>query len=155
MNRLGLLLFAMMLLSGLLYSSDKKTQTQPEVVVNYQVIQQGTYSGMKDPLAKVLTTESEWEELWKKHVSVIVPQPLLPKIDMTANVIVVIFSGEKKTSGYRIVVKSIKSDGTNITITYHETQPPENSLTLQVLSQPFLMMQLPKPVSGTVNLVKE
>ena len=155
MNRLGLTLCAIMLCAGLLSASDKKTQTQPEVIVNYQLIHQGTYSGIREPIAKVITTEAEWEELWKRHVSVIVPQPLLPKIDLNANVIAAIFSGEKKTSGYRIIVKSIKYDGQNIKITYHETQPPETSFTLQVLSQPYIMLQIPKPASGTVELVKE
>jgi hypothetical protein len=135
---------------------DAQTQTQPqtEVIVTNEIIQQGTYSGMKDPLAQVITTSKDWEDLWKKHTSVLVPQPPVPKIDFDTEVVAVIFLGEKRTSGYRIVLKSIAAEGDDVVVTYQETTPPANSFTLQVLTQPFVMIKISKP-AGTVNLVKE
>jgi hypothetical protein len=135
-------------------SSQTQTQPQTEVTVTYEIIQQGTYSGIKEPLAQIITNQKDWEDLWKKHVSVLVPQPLVPQIDFDTDVIAAIFSGEKRTSGYRIVVKSIVSSQNDVVVTYQETQPPENSFTLQVLTQPFEMIKISKPV-GSVRLVKE
>jgi PrcB C-terminal len=134
--------------------SQTQTQPQTEVTVTYEIIQQGTYSGIKEPLTQIITNQKDWEDLWKKHVSVIVPQPLVPEIDFNMDVIAAIFSGEKHTSGYRIVLKSIVASENDVVVTYQETQPPENSFTLQVLTQPFVMIKVSKPV-GSVRLVKE
>ena len=49
---------------------------------------EGTYSGIKESLQKVITTNEEWQQLWKKHVSVIVPQPPVPEVDFENNVVV-------------------------------------------------------------------
>ena len=73
---------------------------------------------------------------------------------ISSRVIAAIFSGEKHTSGYRIVLKSIVAKQNDVDVTYQETQPPENSFTLQVLTQPFVMIKISKPV-GSVRLVKE
>jgi hypothetical protein len=133
-----------------------QTQTAPaEIVVSYDTILEGTYSGVRDPLTKVITDQVEWENLWKKHVSMLVPQPPVPQVDFTNSVVVAIFSGEKHTSGYRIVVKSVAAKDPNIEVTYRETEPPKNSFTLQVLTQPFLLMRVTKPPQGSVVLVKK
>jgi hypothetical protein len=102
----------------------------------------------------VITDAKEWEDLWKKHVSVLVPQPPIPQIDFNDFVIVAIFSGEKRTSGYQIVLKYIAFEVDNVVVKYHETEPPENSFTLQVLTQPHIILKIEKP-KGAVLLTKE
>jgi hypothetical protein len=133
-----------------------QTQTQPQTVpiVNYEIIEQGTYTGLREAFAKVITNSKDWEDLWKKHVSVLVPQPPLPEVDFNDFVIVAIFSGEKRTSGYQIVLKDVAFEADNVMVRYHESQPPENSFTLQVLTQPHLVLKIEKP-KGAVQLVKE
>ena len=61
--------------------SDQKEEAEEEVIVNYEIVQQVTYSGKRDTIAKVIGTQAEWEQLWKQHVSVLVPQPPVPQID--------------------------------------------------------------------------
>lgn len=133
-----------------------QTQTQPQTVptVNYEIILQGTYSGLKEPVAKVITNSKEWEDLWKKHVSVLVPQPPLPEVDFDSFVLAAIFTGEKRTSGYQIVFKEIVPEVNNVVVRYRETEPPANSFTLQVLTQPHIILKIEKP-KGTVQLIKQ
>lgn len=133
-----------------------QTQTQPqtEVTVTYEIIQQGTYSGIKEAAARVITTKKDWEELWKKHTSVLVPQPPVPELNFDTDVVAVIFSGEKRTSGYRIVIKSIAAEGNDVVVQYMETEPPADSFTLQVLTQPFVMIKISIPV-GSIRLSKQ
>ena len=132
---------------------EKEEQTQ-EVIVNYEVIQQGTYSGKKDADAEVIDNQAKWEQLWKQHVSVLVPQPPVPEIDFTANVVAVIFAGEKMTGGYTVVIKDVIAEGDDILVHYRLAEPQPNSFTLQVISQPYVMLKIAKP-KGTVKLVKE
>src|SRR5437773_9156996 len=77
---------------------DKKqtqTQTQPqtqtEPSVSYETIKEGTSSGVRESMVKVITTEAEWNDLWKKHVSILVPQPLIPPVDFSTESVVAIF----------------------------------------------------------------
>lgn len=140
------------------YASDKDKKSDEEdiVPVVYDIFQKGTYSGIKEAMTKVITTQAEWEEWWKKHVSVIVPQPLVPEVDFTTSVLAVITLGEKPTSGYQIVLKTIEFNGDDIEVTYRTTSPPDHGFTLQVLTQPYLVLRIQKPANnGTVKLIPE
>ncbi len=106
-------------------------------------------------MTKVITNRKDWEDLWKKHVSIIVPQPLVPDVDFDSQVVAVVFAGEKPTSGYRILLKDVSFKGTDVVVTYRQIDPPANSFILQVITQPFLMLKVQKPSGGTVQLAKE
>ena len=136
--------------------TQKQSQTQPqtEVLVTNEVLQQGTYSGVKEALGQIITSRQDWETLWKTHTNVLVPQPPLPEVDFETQAIVAIYAGEKRTSGYRIVLKDVAAQGTDLVITYRLTEPPADSFTLQVLSQPFLILRVQKP-PGAIKLVKQ
>ena len=131
-----------------------KNKEEKEVIVNYEVIQQGTYSGKKDAVAQVIDNQKDWEQLWKQHVSVLVPQPPVPEIDFATNVVAVIYAGEKNTGGYAVVIKDVSAETDDVVVKYRLTEPQPNSFTLQVISQPFAMLRIEKP-KGNVKLVKE
>jgi hypothetical protein len=135
--------------------TDKKEEEEKkeEVVVNYEIIQQGTYSGKKDATAQVISTKSAWEQLWKQHVSVLVPQPPVPEIDFETQVVVAIFSGEKNSGGYATVIKSVSAELNDVVVKYKLTEPQPNSFTIQAITQPYVMLRMNKP-AGTVRLVK-
>jgi len=158
-----LLLTFLLLMPACLAIADEKpaqqTQTAPQtqevVAVNYEVIQQGTYSGMKESFAGVIKNKKDWQDLWKKHVGLIVPQPPLPEVNFDNEVVAAIFAGEKRTSGYQILPQEIKTEGNDVVLRYRQTEPPANSFTLQVLTQPHLMIKIQKPKNGIVKLLKE
>ena len=149
---------AVLLIATFLNASDKKKKKEKEepkvVIVNYEVIQQGTYSGKKDSVAQVINNQSDWEKLWKQHVSVLVPQPLVPTVDFNSNVVAVIFAGEKNTSGYAVVIKDVSAEGDDVVVKYRLTEPQTNSFSLQVITQPYAMVRIEKP-KGSVKLEKE
>lgn len=134
--------------------SQPQTQPQTEVTVVHDVLLKGTYSGFKEPLQKVIQTKQEFDDLWKKHVSVLVPQPPAPDVDFETSVIVAIYYGEKNTSGFQILLKNVEAKGNDVVVHYRLTEPPPNSFTLQVLTQPFLLLRVEKP-KGQVTLLKE
>ncbi|MCI0448075.1 protease complex subunit PrcB family protein [bacterium] len=122
--------------------------------ISYEVLLEGTYSGIREPLQKVITANEEWEQLWKKHVSVIVPQPPVPEVDFENNVVAALFAGEKMKSGYQIRLKEVVPQGKDVIVRYKMVEPPENSFTLTVLTQPFIFIKIPKP-EGTVQLTQQ
>jgi PrcB C-terminal len=135
--------------------SDKKEEEEErEVIVNYEIIEQGTYSGKKDSMAQLITNQKDWESLWKEHVSVLVPQPPVPEIDFETHVLAVIFAGEKKSGGYAVVIKDVSVEADDVIVKYRLTEPQPNSFNIQVITQPFAVLKIEKP-KGTVRLVKE
>jgi hypothetical protein len=135
-------------------SEQKDKEEKEEVIVNYEVIQQGTYSGKKDMVAQVITTQSDWEQLWKQHVSVLVPQPPVPEIDFETDAVVVIFAGEKKSGGYAVVIKDVSAELNDIVVSYKLTEPQPGSFTIQAITQPYVILKMAKP-KGTVRLLKK
>jgi hypothetical protein len=155
------LIFIFMLVIGAVLNADEKKskdeneeQTQTMPTISYEVLLEGTFSGIKEPLQKVITTNQEWEDLWKKHVSVIVPQPPVPEIDFENTVVAAIFQGEKNKGGYQVRLKEIIPQGKDVVVHYKLVEPPENSFTLSVLTQPFILIKIPKP-EGTVQLTQQ
>jgi PrcB C-terminal len=134
-------------------SEEQEGETQTMPTIYHEVLLDGTYSGIREPLQKVITNKEEWQELWKKHVSVIVPQPPVPEVDFDNFVVAAIFAGEKNTSGYQVKVKEVLPVGNNVNVRYRLVEPPANSFTLQVIVQPFVLLKVQKP-TGTVQLIQ-
>jgi hypothetical protein len=135
-------------------SDQKKEEEEREVIVNYEILEQGTYSGKKDSMAQLISSQNDWEALWKQHVSVLVPQPPVPEIDFETHVLAVIFAGEKKSGGYGVVIKDVSVEVDDVIVKYRLTEPQPNSFNIQVITQPFVILKIEKP-KGTVRLVKE
>jgi hypothetical protein len=154
------LMFIFLLVIGAVLNADEKKsneeeeQTQTMPTISYEVLLEGTFSGIKEPIQKVITTNQEWEDLWKKHVSIIVPQPPVPEVDFENTVVAVIFAGEKNKSGYQVRLKEVVPQGKDVILHYKLVEPPENSLTLTVITQPFIFVKIPKP-EGTVQLMQQ
>jgi hypothetical protein len=130
----------------------EQSQTQTEANVSYEILQQGTYSGCKEPTEKVIADSKDWMDVWKKHVSMLVPQPPPPEVDFESTAVALICAGEKPTSGYQVLITKVVPDNDDIVVEYRLVQPPPNSLTMQVFTQPFVMLKIPKP-KGTVRIV--
>lgn len=135
-------------------SDKKEDEEEREVIVNYEILEQGTYSGKKDSVAELITNQKDWEALWKQHVSVLVPQPPVPEIDFETHALAVIFAGEKKSGGYAVVIKDVSVEADDVIVKYRLTEPQPNSFNIQVITQPFAVLKIEKP-KGTVRLVKE
>src|SRR5262245_17536426 len=138
---LTLFLFISLVLAAGLNADEKskneeEEQTQTMPTISYEILLEGTYSGIKEPIQKVISSNEEWEQLGKKHINVIVPQPPVTEVDFENYVVAALFAGEKRTSGYQIRLKEIAPEGTNIIVRYKMVEPPENSFLLQVLTQP-------------------
>lgn len=134
-------------------SEDKEGETQTMPTVNYEILLEGTYSGIRQPIQRVITTQEQWEKLWKEHVSVLVPQPPVPEVDFENFVVVALFAGEKNTSGYQVKIKEVVPAQNNVLVRYKFIEPAQNSFTLQVITQPFVLLKIQKP-QGTVQLTQ-
>ena len=121
---------------------------QKAVEVPFSTIEKGITSGIQERKLIVLKTAKEWRDLWQAHSSIRIPPPPLPSVDFDREMIVAVFSGEKRSGGYGIEIAKIEEDGAKgqLRVFFRETQPPPGSMTLQALTQPFDIVKTNKTV---------
>jgi hypothetical protein len=96
-----------------------------------------------DPAYLVLTEQSQWEEL----------QGVIPDQALTAgkaldgwdsNLVLVVFSGAKGSSGYTIEVDSINSTDSGWTVNLIEGGPDADQITEPAMTLPYAIVQVPR-----------
>lgn len=130
-----------------------------EVKVNGKQLQivsewKGSHCGIKEPKQIVVNDANEWAELWRKVYEGVVPTPQVPQIDFSKNTVIAVFMGEKRTSGYAVQISKVAQSNGEIIVKVKETSPPKGSILLQVLTQPFHIVVVPK-FDAKVKFVKE
>jgi len=111
--------------------------------VAFATVDQGFSSGMRDRRFITIKTQKEWEGLWREHKSV-GPSKEVPAIDLKQEMLIGVFSGEKRTGGYRIEITKIGEDlaKNQLNVYFRETGPPPDSLVVQMLTQPYHIVRL-------------
>jgi len=113
----------------------------------------GNHCGVTEPKRVVITNEEEWAELWRRVHTVRIPAPELPTVDFSKNMVLAVFMGQKPTSGYGVQITEVTRANGEIVVKVKETTPPKGAIVLQVLTQPFHIVVVPK-VEGKVRFTE-
>jgi hypothetical protein len=108
-----------------------------------RVIAKGAFSAIQEPTSLVVTNETQWEELWRKH-SRQTPAPPAPKIDFSKETILFVCLGRKNSGGYHISVKGINHKDRVTVVEVETASPPKGSMSIQALTAPFEIVAAPK-----------
>ncbi|MBI3057773.1 MAG: protease complex subunit PrcB family protein [Deltaproteobacteria bacterium] len=127
--------------------------------VAFATVDEGFSSGMRERRFVVIKAQKEWESLWREHKSAGSPRKEVPAVDFKQEMLIGVFSGEKRTGGYRIEITKIEEDSSKNQLSVHfsETAPPPDSMAVQMLTQPYHIVKLKRvdspvvfvPVSGS------
>jgi PrcB C-terminal len=127
------------------------TGMKPTLQVPFQTIAKGSRSGVRETSQIVIRNQSEWQTLWKKHVSTDSNPAVLPAIPFDKEIVAAVFLGEKTTGGYDVeIVAAERTPGTFI-ISYREKRPPSGGIVIQALTQPFHIIRLARDDSLTTS----
>jgi len=102
-------------------------------------VDKGIQSGIQEPRFFLIKTEKEWENFWGLHKAPFVSKKQIPLIDFEQEMIIAVFSGEKKTGGYGIEITKIEENREKgeLIVLFLETQPPPKAMLTQALTQPY------------------
>jgi hypothetical protein len=114
------------------------------VTIPFTTVAQGSNSSISVPNKLVITTSGQWQQLWQDMHSSRAPIPALPTIDFDTTMVIAVFAGEHPTAGYSITITQITDEGDHIQVNVKTTQPAAGGMTLQVLTQPYHLVQLAK-----------
>lgn len=123
-------------------------KTAVRSTVGATTVANGHNSGLPGKTEEVLRNNADWKKLWDKHSSNVWPQPPLPAVDFSREMVVAVSLGARNSGGYSVSIKSIV-DGTNIVVTYKETTPDPSGIYTAAITHPFVFVKVPltsKPV---------
>ncbi len=113
----------------------------------------GNHCGITEPKQIVITDAKEWAEIWKQVHRGKIPVPKVPDIDFNKNMVLAVFMGQKPTSGYAIQITEVARSNGEVFAKLKETAPTKGAIVLQVLTQPFHIVVVPK-VDAKVRFVE-
>jgi protease stability complex PrcB-like protein len=125
-----------------------QTRATPTIEVSFQTVAKGYRSGVREPLQIVARNQTEWDALWKRHVSIETNPGPTPSINFTKEIVVGLFLGEKPTGGYAVEIIRVEKSHDTLVIYYREKNPLPGSIATQALTQPFNIIN----VAGESNL---
>jgi hypothetical protein len=110
----------------------------------FATVAKGSRSGIREPEWLVLRSAPDWERLWERHTASLQPQPPLPSVDFSQEMVIAVFAGEHKTGGYRIEVTAIEREEVQrqLQVFFREIGPPPDALVTQALTQPYHIVKL-------------
>ena len=113
---------------------------------------QGTYSIQKTPLARLITSDSQWRDLWRGLLGEAVKAPV--PVDFRDYVVAVVFLGERRTGGYGVEFPEPLITEKKMVILYRERRPAPGSFVTQALTQPYHIKAFKRLPGLEVSLAK-
>ncbi len=120
-------------------SSSADSDRDKIISVSFSKIDKGFRSGIKERKVVLIKSEKEWGDLWRLHKGAFLPEQPIPRVDFRQEMVVAVFSGEKKSGGYGIEITKIeeKQEEGELIVLFLETQPPPKAMVTQALTQPY------------------
>ena len=132
----------------------KNEPSQPGQTNKMRIIAKGAFSGYQQPAHLVITNETQWAEVWKKHSVQEKPARPLPKVDFEKETVLFIAAGQKTTGGYSVEISRV-ADIAGQTAVFLKTRTPKpGGIQLQSLTAPFHIVAIPK-VKGPLMFTSE
>jgi hypothetical protein len=132
----------------------KESAERAEPGNKMRTIAQGVFSGYQQPAHLVITNETQWVEVWKKHSAQEKPAKPLPKVDFDKESVLFVALGQKSTGGHAVEISRVE-EIVGKTAVYVKTRGPKPSgIQLQSLTAPFHIVAIPK-VKGPLMFTSE
>jgi hypothetical protein len=120
----------------------------PPFAEGVTVITSGTVSAYKGTAMQTRTAfnERDFESL-KEAMGVDSSLVVYPELDFTHEFAFAIALGNKPSGGYEVKIKDVTETATTMTITYQEIIPGSSCYSIEMLTQPYIILRKDTPAS--------
>lgn len=105
---------------------------------------------------RVLNNQAAWESFWREHTGSDADRP---SVNFETQTVLAVLLGERLTGGYAVEITEVQRTGSQLTVRYHEIEPPVDVPVIQVVTYPSHVVAIPyshqKGDFSTVDFVKE
>jgi hypothetical protein len=116
----------------------------PGEEVPFETILDETSSGLHDLRREVIRDEAGWVRLWEQIHEGVSPRPPRPPVDFSLHMLIVVATGERRSGGFAIAVRSVAMRGDRLEVGVFETCPAPGDRVTQALTQPVEVVRLMK-----------
>ncbi|KAL7527469.1 hypothetical protein ACHAWF_002194 [Thalassiosira exigua] len=88
---------------------------------------------------------SSFEKFWAKHESWGFPPAPVPDIDFDSQMVIVVFVGDRMSTGYSVDITSVKQQPSgegDLIVSYTEERPGSNCFVGGLMTQPYQMISV-------------
>lgn len=107
-------------------------------VVPFTEIVRGSQSEVQRRVNYLITSASQFEELWKMVSATGTP----PNIDFKTHVVIAVFAGQRPTAGYAITVAKIEDTNTRM-VSIALAEPADDCVVAQAVTTPYEIVAMP------------
>ncbi|HVM31820.1 MAG TPA: zf-HC2 domain-containing protein [bacterium] len=108
------------------------------------------WEGVTGPVAEAqqdcVTIEQDFEAYWQ----LLRPGTDEPDVNFNREAVVILFQGQKKTTGFGIGLTKLEDRGASLVVHYQEKEPGPFSLVKSQVNRPWFMMVIPRPAKPVV-----
>jgi hypothetical protein len=114
-------------------SSDTEQQQMP-----FQTVEQrGVSPTQLTSGIYVLRTATEWSDFWSVLKASIIPQPPLPIVNFSENVVIAVVDHSRSTGGHSITITYLLKSAAGIVVQAVHQSPGQDCLVTQATDQPY------------------
>jgi hypothetical protein len=110
--------------------------------VSFEAILDEAMSGLHERRREVVRDEAGWAQLWAEIHEGVTPQPALPPVDFSRDMLIAVATGTRPTGGFDIKVRRVTRGGERLEVAVHETCPAPGDRASMGLTQPVEVVRL-------------
>jgi len=109
-------------------------------------IANGWMSGVSRPDNSVARTPAQWQAMWDRHQSNLLPPAPLPSVDFSEEMVIAVFLGDRPDPSHSVSLRRVTSgDGDLLVLEYDDTRVVDSNCAFPaVIAQPFLLLRTPR-----------
>ena len=103
------------------------------------------YFGAPNPAQRlVVRSQQDFATAWAAIFNNSSPQPPVPNVDFTQEMVIIALSGSKPSGGYCIAVEHAAGDRRSATVTVRSVGPTASNTILPVITNPYDIVRVPR-----------
>jgi len=110
--------------------------------VDFEAILDEAFSGLQEVRREVVRDEAAWVRLWAQIHENVAPQPPLPPVAFSRDMLIAVAAGTRPTGGFDIKIQSVALRGANLEVAVHETCPAPGDRVTLGQTQPVEVVRL-------------
>ncbi len=112
----------------------------------FETIDIGDQSGVAGERPQVFKfdTQAGWEEFWSRHQANVSPQPALPAVDFSRDMVIAVVDRTEPSGGFRLEITDIEDAAGRLVVRVSKTIPGPDCIVTAVITQPFHLVRMAK-----------
>jgi hypothetical protein len=110
--------------------------------LSFETLLDEVSSGLHGRRRDVVRDEAAWARLWAQIHEGVTPQPSLPPVDFSRDMLIAVATGTRPSGGFDIKIESVARRGDRLEVVVHETCPAPGDRVSMGLTQPVEVVRV-------------